>query len=272
MKQTSMTLLATAAFLSLSSLVGADEVATVPTENIPIPTNRVYAGPEFFWSHFRGELDSKHDVIDYELKNNSYYGGIRLGYEYLKPDAFYANTDILLALGEDHGKLSKEKGPKRKEKKLWEKTKDVFRGNHAHFWSQYEQRFGYTWSSTILPTCTLTWYGAPGFHLEHERSKNAYWWYAATGLKTLQQFCKNFFMGLDFKVMYNFAAHDEHQLIKPTTLGRKQFWGYQVDVPFKWTVGDSQAFDVEVKPYLLKLNTLSPETILGIRVELGYNF
>jgi hypothetical protein len=72
--------------------------------------------------------------------------------------------------------------------------------------------------------------------------------------------------------MYAFGANDQGILILPTTLGQKEFWGYEVGVPFEWALGTCHTFDIQLKPYLLKLNMNSPETILGARLELGYNF
>jgi hypothetical protein len=115
-------------------------------------------------------------------------------------------------------------------------------------------------------------FAGPGFHYEHEKGSHAHWWYAMTGLKALQQFTDHFHVGAEVKAMYNFAANDNARLFNSATLGNKEFWGFEVGVPFKWTVGDTKAFDVQLRPYLLKLNVNSPETILGTRLELGYNF
>jgi hypothetical protein len=266
MKKTSMTLLS-AAMLSLSSFVSADaapeceavEMTKVETTN----DNRIYAAPEFMWSHFHGPVET--DSFDFSLKQNVYYGGLRFGHEYLKPQAFYSNTDIVALLGTTHSTAQNE-GEKTK---LWDRTRETFKGERGHLWTNVEQRLGYTFASSLVPSCTVSVYGAPGFHYEHVNGKHAYWTYAATGLKTVQQFTDNFHLGCDVKVMYAFGVQDKNNMALPTTLGKKQFWGYEVGVPFVWK---EKAFDIQLKPYLLKLNTNSQETILGARLELGYNF
>ena len=277
MKNKSITLF-TATLLSVSSYLVADaapeaEIAAVETckaETVAPQcdannANRVYVGPEFMWSHFHGNLEN--DSFDFSLKQNVYYGGVRLGYEYLKPKAFYANTDVVALLGTTHTTVrNEEEGTK-----AWDRTKEAFKGERGHFWTNVEQKLGYTFASSLLPSCTVTWYGAPGFHYEHVSGNHAHWWYAATGLKTLQQFTDHFQLGLDLKVMYAFAADDEGIVTKPTTLGKKEFWGYEVEVPFVWSCKNS-GFDFQLKPYLLKLNANSQETILGARAELGYKF
>ena len=235
-----MTLLTTA-LVSLASFVGADEGTKEAIAPQQSNNHRVYAGPEFMWSHL-------HNL-------NSYYGGLRFGYEYLKPDAFYAATDAVALLGSDRVSFGDK----------------VIKGHHAHFWSNAEQRFGYTFSSSLVPTCTVSVFAGPGFHYEHVKGFHGLWGYAHLGLKAVQQFTDHFSLGTEVKVMHAFAAN-ESLLTFPTTLGKSHFWGYEAAVPFKWTVGEKGSFDIQFKPYVLKLNASSPQTILGTRLELGYAF
>ncbi|HEX2580025.1 MAG TPA: hypothetical protein VHK67_06470 [Rhabdochlamydiaceae bacterium] len=266
MKSTSMTLLASA-MLSLTSLISADAATGCEVEMKqcqPANYNRVYAGPEFMWSHFPG---NKKEIENGTIKwnPNTYYGGLRFGHEYLKPQDFYSNTDIVALMGTTWAEKKDEK-----ETKAWERTREVFKGKRGHFWGNIEQRLGYTFASSLLPSCTASLYVAPGFHYEHINGSHAYWYYAATGLKAVQQFTDSFHLGCDLKVMYAFGAHDKNNIA--TDFGRKQFWGYEVGLPFEWKLGETKAFDIQVKPYLLKLDVNSAETLLGARVELGYNF
>jgi hypothetical protein len=268
MKTTSLTLLTTA-MLSISSFVSADaapecEVEIKKTESTN--DNRFYAAPEFMWSHFHGPVET--DSFDFSLNQNVYYGGLRFGHEYLKPQAFYSNTDIVALLGTTHSTAQNNET----NTKLWDRTRETFKGERGHLWTNAEQRFGYTFASSLAPSCTVSVYGAPGFHYEHVNGKHAYWYYAATGLKTVQQFSDSFHLGCDLKVMYAFGAQDKDNMVLPTTLGKKEFWGYEVGVPFEWKLGKEKEFDIQLKPYLLKLNMNSQETILGTRLELGYNF
>jgi hypothetical protein len=211
MKTTSMTLLATA-MLSLSSFVSAD---AAPECEVEIKNdNRVYVAPEFMWSHFHGPVET--DSFDFSLNQNVYYGGLRFGHEYLKPQAFYSNTDIVALLGTTHSTAQNNS----EKKKLSHLTRELLEGKRGHLWTNVEQRLGYTFASSLAPSCTVSVYGAPGFHYEHVNGKHAYWYYAATGLKTVQQFSDNFHLGCDLKVMYAFGAHDKNNMALPTTLGK----------------------------------------------------
>lgn len=258
MKKTSMTLLTTA-MLSLSSFVGADQGAITPMQ-VENNESRLYIGPDAFWSHH-------HNWINTNKSRNTYFGGLRFGYEYLKPNAFYAATDATGTLGSENDKTPKQL--KEKEPKFAKKVDEVFHGKRGHFWSNIEQRLGYSFSGS--PSSMVSIYAAPGFHYEHLTGNHAHWWYGAAGVKALQQLSDTFHMGADVKATYSFAAK-ESLLTLPTTLGKKEFWGYEVGLPLEWKLGDSRAFDVQLRPYLLKFNVHSNETILGANLALGYSF
>ncbi|HVX01355.1 MAG TPA: hypothetical protein VHA52_13110 [Candidatus Babeliaceae bacterium] len=258
MKKASVTLLA-ATLVSLTPFVSADEGIALEVQTTTNNAHRVYAGPEFMWSHFHG------DIQHLEVSRNTYYGGLRFGYEYLQPESFYAATDAIAAMGAEKGKVSGD------DAKFKDRAKEVFKGNRGHFWSNVEQRFGYTFSSSLVPSCTVSVFAGPGFHYEHEKGRHSLWGYAHTGLKAVQHFNDTFSVGTDVKVMYAFGANDT-LLTRPTTLGKKQFLGYEFGVPFNWTLGDTKSFDIQLKPYLLKLNASSKETIVGSTLALGYKF
>src|SRR3954471_14320837 len=125
MKTTSMTLLATA-MLSLSSFVSADAAPECEVEMKN--DNRIYAAPEFMWSHFHGPVET--DSFDFSLNQNVYYGGLRFGHEYLKPQAFYSNTDIVALLGTTHSTAKNNET----NTKLWDRTRETFKGERGHLW------------------------------------------------------------------------------------------------------------------------------------------
>ncbi len=258
MKKTSMTLLTTA-MLSFS-FVGADNGA-VTSEPVQIENNghHLYVGPDVFNVHYpKNLLDG----------NNTVFGGLRLGYEYLTPNAFYAATDVVGALGKNRSHVSTldEKDPK-----FTKRVSEVFHGDKGHFWSNAEQRFGYTFSGS--PSSTVSVYAGPGFHYEHIPTQHAYWWYGTAGVKAVQQVTENFSIGADVQATLGFAAKDNiftRALL--TQQEDKTFWGYKVALPLKWNVGESRAFDIQLSPYLLKFNVDSNQTILGGTASVGYSF
>jgi hypothetical protein len=57
-----------------------------------------------------------------------------------------------------------------------------------------------------------------------------------------------------------------------TTQNKKTFWGFETTIPLRWLIDDLGKWDLEAKPYLLKLNLNSSQTILGLRIAFGYHF
>jgi len=252
-------LLAFALFLSFSSLY-ADEKTFV---------HRYQIGSDLFWSHYKS--GSSHDSKGKRLKLiiNGYFAGLRVGYDYLQPDAFYAGTEGIIAWGKDHIRQTTSCSRFITTTKCNPRTKHQ---NEPHLWANLEQRLGYNAQSTILPQFIVTPYVGLGWHYEAATCDHAHWYYGAAGLKTLQRFYKRFELGFDFKATYAFDVHDRRLVAIMTTQEKKNFWGVEMAIPIRWLMGNTGRWDCELKPYLLKLNLNSAQTILGARLMFGYSF
>jgi hypothetical protein len=242
-------------------------------ENTPIDKpkiHRLQMGADLFWSHFRSGSVRDHKGTRFRGTVNGYYAGFKAGYDYLQPDAFYAGTEGVIACGEDdiQKKTSKSRLTPCNTCSHW-KTRHEHR---SHLWANLEQRLGYNAQSTILPRFIVTPYTAVGWHYESMASAHTYWYYAAAGLKTLQKFYQSFEIGFDFKAMFAFDIHDRGLVSIMTTQDKKTFWGFETAIPLRWLLGATQRWDVELKPYLLKLNLNSSQTIVGVRLVGGYHF
>ena len=149
------------------------------------------------------------------------------------------------------------------------------RSIHRHksrLWANAEQRLGYNSQSTLFSQFIVTPFLGLGWHYEQASHDHDFWYYGAGGLKILQQFSDQFSLGVDLKAMYAFDIHDGRFVSIITTQGKKAFWGFETALPLRWLVGASGHFDLEFKPYLLKFNLNSPQTIVGARLVVGYSF
>jgi hypothetical protein len=72
--------------------------------------------------------------------------------------------------------------------------------------------------------------------------------------------------------MYGFNIHDRGFISVAVTQGKKTFWGFEAALPLRWLIGCRGKWDFEFKPYLLKFNLNSSQTIMGARLMLGYSF
>ncbi|MGH2612173.1 MAG: hypothetical protein ACRDFB_03880, partial [Rhabdochlamydiaceae bacterium] len=200
--------------------------------------------------------------------SNTVFGGLRIGYDYLKPQAFYFGTDGLVAMGRSFVK------------------------NNSTYWSGYyphrvnqrfkstplfanlEQRYGYTFQSPISSKSTLTPFAGIGWYYTRPQFDSSYssanWFYGAAGLRVNQEFCENFDVGVNLKAMYAFAGRMTwSQQVKQSV---RNVWGYEVALPLTWHVGASKKWDLQFQPYLLKLDVNSISHILGARLQAGYSF
>lgn len=234
--------------------------------------HRFQLGPDLFWSHYRSGSYRDEEGTKFKATVNGFYGGLHVGYDYLQPDAFYAGTEGIIAWGQDHihKKISLDPLATLIGCSSCQQT-----STHEHqtrLWANVEQRLGYNVQSTVLTQFIITPYVGLGWHYEGTSHDHAYWYFAAGGLKTLQRFYDHFELGFDFKAMFAFDIHDRSFVSIITTQGKKTFWGLETAIPLRWLIGISGRWDFELKPYLLKLNLNSPQTILGLRAVFGYHF
>ena len=221
--------------------------------------HRVQFGPDVFWSHCRSNLEDDHRGSKLSYTIDGFYGGFRAGYDYLQHNALYAGTEGIVAWGRDNIRR------KRSDSKS--------KHNHqVRLWANLEQRLGYNAQSTLFPEFIATPYLGLGWHYEGASSDHAFWYYGAGGVKTIQKFYEKFELGMDLKLMYGFDIHDKGFVSITTTQWKKTFWGFEAALPLRWLVGSCGKWDIEFKPYLLKLNLNSPQTIFGLRLLAGYRF
>jgi hypothetical protein len=252
--------------LLLLTALHADEAIQEPK----IPVHRFQFGPDVFWSHYRSGFSGTTKGVKLTASVDGYFGGLRLGYDYLQADALYAGTEGIVAWGRED--LHKRSSVSRLVAPTCTHCRP--RSVHEHqsrLWANIEQRLGYNSQSTVYPEFIATPYMGLGWHYEGISHDNAHWYYAAAGLKTIQRFYDHFVLGIDLKLMYGFDIHDKGFVSITTTQAKKTFWGFETALPLRWTFGYSGKWDLEFKPYLLKLNLNSPQTIVGARLMVGYS-
>lgn len=235
----------------------SDEKPTSTTQ-MELPHHRFSIGPDVFVSYI------KSDILNYDVTSNVVFGGVRLGYEYLKPQAFYSGTEGLIALGSKVSETFTYSFPMAN----YTYTGKITSKNNL--FANIEQRFGYTFQnrdsarSTVIPFIGIGWYYQGSYrytapYFKHTVSND--WFYGAAGLRVNQQFCENFDVGFNLKAMYAFAGSHN-----------KNFWGYEVALPLTWHMGEAKKWDLQLQPYLLKLDINSLRTIFGARLQVGYSF
>jgi hypothetical protein len=243
-------------FLLTISYVTANET-TQPQKTTENP-HHLFVGPDIFWQH---ENYRESTWISWSrAKMHTVYYGVKAGYEYLTPNAFYAGLDGMYARGRTH---------------FHARFYNPF--NHGEFsshgtsvFANIEGRGGYTFH--FLNRITLTpFVGIGGYHIRpHFIIKiKEDWLYGAAGVRSNFALNHTFDLGLNLKGMY---------LIDGTIKTANETghfhdrWSYEVDLPLKAHLDHKKQWDAEIEPYYLKLNSLSHTPIIGGRLLLNYNF
>lgn len=257
-------------FLLLSALFFSSYLQA--DEKLAVSNHRYQLGTDLFWSHYGS--GSLHDEKGMKFKAtvNGYFAGIKAGYDYLQPDAFYAGIEGIVAWGRDYILQKTTLSRFTTEQNCSCCSPQTKHSHESHLWANLEQRLGYNAQSTMLPQFIVTPYMGIGWHYESASGDHAHWYYGAAGLKTLQRFYERLEIGFDFKALFAFDIHDRMFLSVITTQEKKTFWGFETTIPVRWLMGETGRWDFEVKPYLLKLNLSSPQTIIGVRLAFGYSF
>lgn len=217
--------------------------------------NHLSFGPDVFWQHFSENKDKAN------AESNGVFGGARLRYEYLKPDAFYAGTDGMFAAGRVTDKV---------EITLPVLTSDE---NHTAFAANVEQRLGYTigmndQKATLSPFVGAGWYYSKPF-ADKEISNDFV--YAAAGFKSECEVNKNFALGVTGKALYSFYDRTHVEGTTNSTWDDSA-WGVEVDVPMTWHLNETKTWDLTLEPYFQDLDVSNHFMNVGGRLLGSYQF
>jgi hypothetical protein len=250
-----------------SSFVYGDKKNTF-VEQTNSQYHRVSFGPDIFYTATRTKYKSYN--TEARFTSNTVFGGLKVGYDYIRPQSFYFGMDGLAAIGKGSYTAYYEHYmfdffyPQVMEQKV--ETIPLF--------TNIEQRYGYTFQSAFTEKSTLIPFaGIGGYYFRDQFNKGSFfqsWCYATIGLRINQQFSKHFDIGCNLKVMYDFIG--EIRTDRMFERGRNNIWGYEVDIPCTLHLGTSKKWDLQFQPYLLTLDIRSTPQFFGLRLQTGYSF
>ncbi len=231
---------------------------TKPVKVVIEPSEKevFYFGPDLFW------LDEHTHLKEAHLKDRTFFGGLRVGYDDFRPNKVYKGIDGLFAWG--NAKLNV------KEKEIQPK-----RGNGYSTFANLEGRVGYNLSSPLNFTVT-PFIGLGGYHTRHTHSIHYTqdWLYVALGFKSNYLFGEVFSLGFNAKgmnVVY-LEQHVEKDGISGCRHSTTNNLGYEISVPLAWNLGNKKRWNVEFEPYYSKLSTKNNANMVGARILLGCLF
>ncbi|MBS0620985.1 MAG: hypothetical protein JSS61_05965 [Verrucomicrobia bacterium] len=228
--------------------------------------HRFSVGTDAFFDHAESEICTGFERV--KQTANAVLLGIKVGYDYLKPNTFYFGTDGLLAMGRSYAKHD--------EAYLLFSCNRSIKLRSTPLMANIEQRYGYTFQSPILTRSTLIPFIGMGWYLtrpQFDDSFSSNWCYSAVGLRVNQKFSDRCNIGFHVKAMYAFAGNGSGTI--EYNLGKediKNSWGYEMEFPFSWYLGYSRRWGVQFQPYLLKFDVNRSDMILGARLLATYDF
>lgn len=237
-------------FFLASVSVGFAEEAQMIHQRLCERPNRIYLGPEYLFF----QVDTH--VKEIHVEGDRSFWGLRLGYEYLKPQAFYGAAE-LFALNSGHG--------------FSVSSPDVFyRGKGSAGFGSIQTRFGYAFSSSralFTPFLGLGIYAlSKHVHNGFEESFG----YLAGGLRS-QFECASFCsIGLNAEIFRSLGVRQLVKLGSEKTVRHTNGWGCNVGLPV--TVRLSRGWDLQIVPYFLRLLFAETQNGIGASLLFSYRF
>lgn len=216
--------------------------------------NHIYFGPEIFVfdldSHFKSA----------RVHGSKFFLGLRLGYEYLKPDAFYFGIDLMVA-GANHG--------------FHESFKDyhIPQSDGLAGFANLELRFGYTINRTKWLVTPYFCYGAYSFGSGgHHHFFEEGMTYLGGGVHSRYEVSRLFNIGVNAKVFASIYTDEKLKFFGIKQTNHHGQWGGEIGLPLIWRVGSYRRWDIQLEPYFLSFNFSEVQNIYGLRMLFGYHF
>lgn len=233
----------------------ADEALAPPSSVYAEHPHRLYFGlPEFLWLH----CDTH--IFTTRVEKNSLFGGLKFGYEYLKPNAFYAGIDILSTATLSNFKVHRN-------------GEDISHDGGASGFGNSDIRFGYTLSSGKW---MITPFAGIGAYVLMDERKHGFWErspYYSLGLRTKYIVSRTFDPGLNFKTFRTRNFLNKHfRNHRFNMASSRAGWGTEIGVPLTWHMGKTQRWEIQLEPYFTKILYGETQNIFGANLLFGYHF
>jgi hypothetical protein len=201
------------AFFSLGAMSSgfASENQLSITQSLLARPNRIYFGPEFLSFHVNSHIRDVH------IDSHRSFWGMRFGYEYLKPQSFYAAAEILATNASRDFSVSNETL--------------VYNGRGGARFGNIQARFGYTLSSNrplITPFLSL------GVYALSKRGHNGFkesMGYLSGGLRTQFECTSACLIALNAEIFRTLGVQQSITIGSEKATNHTNGWGCNVGVP-----------------------------------------
>ncbi len=220
-------------------------------QNLIERPNRIYFGPEFLGFQVNTDVKSVH------VDGHKFFWGLRVGYEYLKPRAFYGAAE-LLATNTCHDFSYSQDGI------------DYTKQGSAGF-GNLATRFGYTFLSSDC--CLVTPYLGLGVYSLSKRCHSGFeesLAYLSGGIRSRFEYNSIFHIGLNGEVFRTLGLRQKVTIQSEKFTNHKNEWGGSIGIPM--TIRLSKGWNMQIVPYYLRLLFSQSQNIYGTSIIFGYRF
>lgn len=220
--------------------------------------NQVSFGPELLWY---GQ-DKKIDGVN--SKGNRFFSGFRLSYQYIQPNAFFA--DVSIATATSRVDFNADRAGQKLD---WARSSRVF--------GQSSLKLGYTYLSSGKSTLASPFLGIGNYmvfgtnHYNDEGLDMDSFSYAAAGVNFKHAFNRTFYLGCNMAALYAYG-NVHFNLPDEKFKATNALWGAEVALPLTWCFSDSRHWDFQFEPYYLTLGFSSEQMVAGTRLLFNFNF
>ncbi len=251
-----------------STLMAAGMISNLDNDFVGHTSHKIYLKPDFFWGLPTSDQLYDEESESYISKKISrpFYKGIDLSYEWEKPNSLYFSAQWTNSIASVKKTLTSSLGETRSYD-----LEQSFSNIEARVGRSFQQEGT---SLAMVPYVALGRYGGSDTcFVEGERyEENVDVLYAALGNKLMFHFGKIFDIGVNLKLMRPVYVHLEDPFMEASLkINEIIALGYEAAAPIVCHLADG-AWEIQLEPYLLKLNTNDANRFVGGRLAIGHCF
>lgn len=236
----------------LCSLSYGNDHTSIDAADLKNP-HHLFLGPLVFC------FDLNTNIKNIKVDGDKWFFGFKLGYEYLKPKAFYAGIDLVSAGSPSGFDL------------FYKDRRITFGGGRTGF-GNFDIRLGYTAAPESWLISPFLGVGAYSLGLGGGSGFQEDFVYCSGGIRLRCAMTQNLDLGLNGKLFHTVQTTQKVKIGCENRSIHGNMWGGEVSMPFAWHLGKTRRWDIQLEPYFLKFAFSQIQNIYGLQLLFGYRF
>lgn len=195
-------------------------------------------------------------IQDVKVKDCIFFGGIKLGYEYIKPWAWYADLEVTSAASGNHFDASQHGASLPHAK--------------TQGFGSLEIRWGYTLAPQNQLWIPYISFGGFGISSRQHHRYEEIIEYLALGFRSMWSLNPYYGIGFNAKVYKSVYSEQKYRLHHMSVKNHHRYWGGELALPVM--VHPIRHLDLGLEPYFLDLTFGQTQFLFGLRLSLNGRF